>query len=183
MFLLSLTGSRNLNSTAKAAIVIIFVRTPSQFLEEVLLVDDFSDKEDLGEVRIIGKSPCCHSKTRTRCFFQGLKNYIRIFRGLVRLVRNTKREGLIRFLTDQKNFDGQSKNFDIWVSNKQFQVQANVANDKVPNEGRKGSEGSGGGVPGRALRGQQELAPPTSCADIQVNSKKIESSNSDLHFP
>ena len=109
------------------------------------------------------------AKPEQDVFFQGLKNYIRIFRGLVRLVRNTKREGLIRFLTDQKNFDGQSKNFDIWVSNKQFQVQANVANDKVPNEGRKGSEGSGGGVPGRALRGQQELAPPTSCADIQVN--------------
>ena len=129
----------------------IFVRTPSQFLEEVLLVDDFSDKEDLGEVRKIGKSPCYHSKTRTRRFFQGLKNYIRIFRGLVRLVRNTKREGLIRFLTDQNNFDGQSKNFDIWLSNKQFQVQANVTNDKVPNEGRKGSEGSGGSVPGRPL--------------------------------
>jgi len=53
-------------------------RTPAQFLEEVLLVDDFSDKEDLGE---------------------GLKNYIRIFRGLVRLVRNTEREGLIRSRT------------------------------------------------------------------------------------
>lgn len=26
----------------------ILNRTPSQFLEEVLLVDDFSDKEDLG---------------------------------------------------------------------------------------------------------------------------------------
>lgn len=53
-------------------------RTPAQFLEEVLLVDDFSDKEDLGE---------------------GLKNYIRIFRGVVRLVRNTEREGLIRSRT------------------------------------------------------------------------------------
>ena len=148
---MSLTGSRHLHSTAKAAIVTIFVRTPSQFLEEVLLVDDFSDKEDLGEVRIIGKSPCYHSKTQTGRLFQGLKSYIRIFRGLVRLVRNTKREGLIRFLTDQNNFDGQSKNFDIWLSNKQFQVQANVANDKVPNEGRKGGEGSGCSVPGRAL--------------------------------
>ena len=27
-----------------------------------------------------------------------MKNYIRIFRGLVRLVRNTEREGLIRFI-------------------------------------------------------------------------------------
>jgi len=50
-------------------------RSPSQFLEEVLLVDDFSDREELGE---------------------GLKNYIRIFRGMVRLIRNTEREGLIR---------------------------------------------------------------------------------------
>ena len=32
-----------------------FLRTPGQFLEEVLLVDDFSDKEDLGEVRLIVK--------------------------------------------------------------------------------------------------------------------------------
>ena len=70
---MSLTGSRHLHSTAKAAIVTIFVRTPSQFLEEVLLVDDFSDKEDLGEVRIIGKSPCYHSKTRTRRFFPGFE--------------------------------------------------------------------------------------------------------------
>jgi polypeptide N-acetylgalactosaminyltransferase len=29
----------------------VHCRTPGQFLEEVLLVDDFSDKEDLGEVR------------------------------------------------------------------------------------------------------------------------------------
>jgi len=50
-------------------------RTPGQFLEEVLLVDDFSDKEDLG---------------------QGLKSYIKIFRGTVRLIRNSERQGLIR---------------------------------------------------------------------------------------
>lgn len=50
-------------------------RTPGQFLEEVLLVDDFSDKSDLGV---------------------GLERYIKIFRGMVRLVRNTEREGLIR---------------------------------------------------------------------------------------
>ena len=70
---MSLTGSRHLHSTTAAAIATIFVRTPSQFLEEVLLVDDFSDKEDLGEVRIIGKSPCYHSKTRTRRFFPGFE--------------------------------------------------------------------------------------------------------------
>lgn len=53
-------------------------RTPSQFLEEVLLVDDFSDKPDLG---------------------QGLKNYLKIFRGQVRLIRNKERQGLIRSRT------------------------------------------------------------------------------------
>ena len=53
----------------------IINRTPSQFLEEVLLVDDFSDKQDLG---------------------QGLMNYIKIFRGMVRLIRNDERQGLIR---------------------------------------------------------------------------------------
>lgn len=56
----------------------IINRTPDQFLEEVLLVDDFSDKTDLGV---------------------GLERYIKIFRGKVRLVRNTEREGLIRSRT------------------------------------------------------------------------------------
>ncbi|GAB6026074.1 N-acetylgalactosaminyltransferase 7 [Chamberlinius hualienensis] len=50
-------------------------RSPPQFLEEVLLVDDFSDKDNL-------KAP--------------LEDYIRRFNGKVRLVRNAKREGLIR---------------------------------------------------------------------------------------
>ena len=50
-------------------------RTPGQFLEEVLLVDDFSDKNDLGS---------------------SLESYIKIFRGQVRLVRNKERQGLIR---------------------------------------------------------------------------------------
>ncbi|KAK9507573.1 hypothetical protein O3M35_007400 [Rhynocoris fuscipes] len=50
-------------------------RTPPQFLEEVLLVDDFSDKEDLK-----GK----------------LEEYIKRFKGKVRLIRNKEREGLIR---------------------------------------------------------------------------------------
>jgi len=53
----------------------IINRTPGQFLEEVLLVDDFSDKPELME---------------------GLERYIKIFRGMVRLVRNKEREGLIR---------------------------------------------------------------------------------------
>ena len=73
LFLLSLIGSRHFHSTANAAIATIFVRTPSQFLEEVLLVDDFSDKEDLGEVRIIEKSPCYHSKTHKTRFFPGFE--------------------------------------------------------------------------------------------------------------
>ena len=50
-------------------------RTPGQFLEEILLVDDFSDKADLGS---------------------SLESYIKIFRGQVRLVRNKERQGLIR---------------------------------------------------------------------------------------
>ncbi|CAH0389780.1 unnamed protein product [Bemisia tabaci] len=50
-------------------------RTPPEFLEEVLLVDDFSDKENLKEK---------------------LENYILKFNGKVRLVRNREREGLIR---------------------------------------------------------------------------------------
>ncbi len=43
-------------------------RTPGQLLEEVLLVDDFSDRPELGV---------------------GLENYIKIFRGAVRSAHNT----------------------------------------------------------------------------------------------
>ncbi|KAF2894813.1 hypothetical protein ILUMI_11359 [Ignelater luminosus] len=50
-------------------------RSPKHILKEVLLVDDFSDKEHL-------KSD--------------LDNYIERFDGVVRLIRNTQREGLIR---------------------------------------------------------------------------------------
>lgn len=50
-------------------------RTPPQFLHEILLVDDFSDKTDLKEK---------------------LENYIERFDGKVRLIRNKEREGLIR---------------------------------------------------------------------------------------
>ncbi|KAJ8953844.1 hypothetical protein NQ318_006695 [Aromia moschata] len=50
-------------------------RSPQNILEEVLLVDDFSDKENL-------KSD--------------LENYIEQFSGKVRLIRNNQREGLIR---------------------------------------------------------------------------------------
>ncbi|XP_058790849.1 N-acetylgalactosaminyltransferase 7 [Phymastichus coffea] len=50
-------------------------RTPPQFLQEVLLVDDFSDKENLkGD----------------------LESYIEHWGGKVRLLRNNEREGLIR---------------------------------------------------------------------------------------
>lgn len=50
-------------------------RTPKYLLKEILLVDDFSDKENLkGD----------------------LENYIEQFNGKVRLIRNTQREGLIR---------------------------------------------------------------------------------------
>ncbi|XP_063927708.1 N-acetylgalactosaminyltransferase 7 [Zophobas morio] len=50
-------------------------RSPPQMLKEVLLVDDFSDKENL--------------KGR-------LEDYIEQFNGKVRLIRNSQREGLIR---------------------------------------------------------------------------------------
>lgn len=50
-------------------------RSPKHMLKEILLVDDFSDKENL-------KSD--------------LENYIEQFHGKVRLIRNNQREGLIR---------------------------------------------------------------------------------------
>ncbi|XP_015188126.1 PREDICTED: N-acetylgalactosaminyltransferase 7 [Polistes dominula] len=50
-------------------------RTPSKLLEEILLVDDYSDKENLkGD----------------------LESYIEQWKGKVRLIRNTERQGLIR---------------------------------------------------------------------------------------
>ncbi|XP_014259783.1 N-acetylgalactosaminyltransferase 7 isoform X2 [Cimex lectularius] len=53
----------------------VLKRTPPEFLEEVLLVDDYSDKEDL--------------KSK-------LENTIEELNGKVRLIRNKEREGLIR---------------------------------------------------------------------------------------
>lgn len=53
----------------------VFNRTPPQFLKEILLVDDFSNKENLKV---------------------DLESYIQRFDGKVRLIRNTQREGLIR---------------------------------------------------------------------------------------
>lgn len=50
-------------------------RTPPQFLHEVVLVDDYSDKEDLKDK---------------------LDTYIKRFNGKVRIIRNVEREGLIR---------------------------------------------------------------------------------------
>lgn len=50
-------------------------KTPPQFLHEILLVDDFSEKEDLKDK---------------------LDKYIKKFNGKVRLIRNAEREGLIR---------------------------------------------------------------------------------------
>lgn len=50
-------------------------RTPAQFLHEIILVDDFSDKEDLKDK---------------------LDSYIEKFNGKVRVIRNPEREGLIR---------------------------------------------------------------------------------------
>lgn len=50
-------------------------RTPPQFLHEVVLVDDYSDKEDLKDK---------------------LDKYVTRFDGKVRVIRNIEREGLIR---------------------------------------------------------------------------------------
>uniref|UniRef100_A0A6M2DNN9 Polypeptide N-acetylgalactosaminyltransferase n=1 Tax=Xenopsylla cheopis TaxID=163159 RepID=A0A6M2DNN9_XENCH len=50
-------------------------RSPKYLLHEILLVDDFSDKDHLGKK---------------------LENYIQRWNGLVRLIRNHQREGLIR---------------------------------------------------------------------------------------
>lgn len=50
-------------------------RTPPQFLHEIVLVDDYSDKEDLKDK---------------------LDSYIKRFDGKVRIIRNVEREGLIR---------------------------------------------------------------------------------------
>ncbi|XP_073833113.1 N-acetylgalactosaminyltransferase 7 [Musca autumnalis] len=50
-------------------------RTPKHILHEIILVDDYSDKKNLGE---------------------DLEKYIKQFNGLVRLIRNKEREGLIR---------------------------------------------------------------------------------------
>lgn len=62
-------------STLLRTVHTVLDRSPPQFLEEVLLVDDFSDKPSLG-------AP--------------LEDYIAQFKGKVRLIRNEKREGLIR---------------------------------------------------------------------------------------
>ncbi|KAJ9590680.1 hypothetical protein L9F63_016196, partial [Diploptera punctata] len=62
-------------STLLRTVHSVINRSPPQFLEEVLLVDDFSNKEHLK-----GK----------------LEQYITRFDGKVRLIRNKEREGLIR---------------------------------------------------------------------------------------
>ncbi|KAL0267144.1 UNVERIFIED_CONTAM: hypothetical protein PYX00_009494 [Menopon gallinae] len=62
-------------STLLRTVHSVLNRTPKQLLEEVLLVDDFSDKENLKE---------------------GLDYYIQRFDGKVRLIRNSERQGLIR---------------------------------------------------------------------------------------
>jgi len=65
-------------STLMRNVHTIIKRSPPQMLEEIVLVDDFSDKEDLKEK---------------------LENYITRFDGKVRLIRNSQREGLIRTRT------------------------------------------------------------------------------------
>ncbi|KAK2708517.1 hypothetical protein QYM36_014203 [Artemia franciscana] len=62
-------------STLLRTVHTVIERSPAQFLEEVLLIDDFSDKPDLKE---------------------RLERYIKRFGGKVRLLRNEERMGLIR---------------------------------------------------------------------------------------
>ncbi|KAG1650392.1 N-acetylgalactosaminyltransferase 7 [Nymphon striatum] len=62
-------------STLMRTVQSVLDRSPPQFLEEVLLIDDFSDKENLGGT---------------------LVDFIRRYEGKVRLARNGQREGLIR---------------------------------------------------------------------------------------
>ncbi|XP_054262895.1 N-acetylgalactosaminyltransferase 7 isoform X1 [Macrosteles quadrilineatus] len=62
-------------STLMRTVHSVINRTPPQFLEEVLLVDDYSNK--------------AHLKDQ-------LQDYIEQFNGKVRLIRNKEREGLIR---------------------------------------------------------------------------------------
>ncbi|CAD5223591.1 unnamed protein product [Bursaphelenchus okinawaensis] len=57
----------------------VLLRSPSHLLKEVILVDDFSDKDHL-------KQP--------------LEDYIKQFEGKVKLIRNEEREGLIRTRTN-----------------------------------------------------------------------------------
>ena len=66
-------------------------------------------------------------------------------------MRNTEREGLIRFLVP------------IFLC-----LPHHLEIHKVSYEGGEGGEGGGGGVPGRALRGQQELAPASPGTHLQV---------------
>ena len=66
-------------------------------------------------------------------------------------MRNTEREGLIRFLVP------------IFLC-----LPHHLEIHKVSYEGGEGGEGGGGGVPGRALRGQQELAPAPPGTHLQV---------------
>ncbi|UYV62339.1 GALNT7 [Cordylochernes scorpioides] len=65
-------------STLLRTVHSVLNRSPPQFLHEVVLVDDFSDKENLKG---------------------SLDNYIRQFGGRVKLYRNAQREGLIRSRT------------------------------------------------------------------------------------
>ncbi|XP_035703837.1 N-acetylgalactosaminyltransferase 7 isoform X3 [Folsomia candida] len=74
------------NMGLKASVVVVFhnegwstlMRSPPEMLEEIVLVDDFSDKENLKDE---------------------LDTYIKRFNGKVKLIRNTQREGLIRTRT------------------------------------------------------------------------------------
>lgn len=86
-------------STLLRTVQSVIDRSPPQFLEEVLLVDDFSDKGNLGIIKnhwnllkYFWNFVSVHLKKK-------LAEFIKKYDGKVRLIRNSEREGLIRTRT------------------------------------------------------------------------------------